>query len=303
MSANEELLPDFLAECADILEKMNSALDRLPAAPNRSELLDSVFRGIHTIKGSCGMFGFENSKSLAHELESRIAEFKAKPETLGPRDIAEIREKTSRIENLLKSRDRISNDSSVSPAPEPGAEFIRVSVARVNELLSGISEIFLIRNQMLYLFERWKGSSQEHRDFRQSWDLLDSAMRRGIGELERTAMGMRMTPVQGLFARLARAVESYQSQETGKKIRLITEGETTELDKKVLDTLGEPLIHLIRNAMDHGIETTADRAARHKSEQGVIRLSATIAGNEAVVEIEDDGKGIDPKKLVAVAAS
>jgi two-component system chemotaxis sensor kinase CheA len=166
--------------------------------------------------------------------------------------------------------------------------------------MNGISEVFLIRNQMVYLVERLRADEKDLKDFYQNWELLDGSLRRAIGDLERSAMSMRMMTVQGLFSRMARVVQSYRTQ-SNKQIEFKTEGEDTEFDKKVLDTLGEPLVHLVRNAMDHGVETPEERLKQGKAPVGSITLKAEIAGNDAVVQIRDDGRGMDPKKILASA--
>ncbi|GEM_PF-1408231 len=326
MAENDDLLPEFLAEAADIIEKIHGDLEKLPGAQDRSELITAIFRNVHTLKGSSSMFNFSRTKSIAHELETNLGKFKESPQTLNDPEIQYIRDEVQKIDELLKAKDQLDLVPGTLNSPgEPSAdtradnkellpaasktpqatvnateEYIRVTVNRVNETMNIVSEVFLIRNQMVYLVDRFKSGNLDQRDFFQTWDMLDGALRRGVGELERSTMSMRMMSVQGLFNRMARSVQSY-SAKTNKKILFQTVGENTELDKKILDVLGEPLIHLIRNAMDHGIESPSDRIRSNKPEIGTIILSATISGNEAVVEVKDDGKGIDAKKILASA--
>jgi two-component system, chemotaxis family, sensor kinase CheA len=367
MNGNDELLPDFLAETSDLLEQARAALDSLPAGGDRAEVLNSVFRAVHTIKGGAGIFGYENTKNLAHKLENLLDKWRKAPEKFNADSAARTAKALDLIETILQSGDKSSEKGSAetylladSPAPtateeaapepypgapaspesgelaslaqelmsvaaepvpekpkqepkpsapvraapspatpaaaSPQAEFLRVPVDRVQRNLDVISEVFLIRNQMTYLVEKHFASSTGDHGFLQAWEGLDNALRRSIGELESVAMSMRMMPMQGLFSRMEKTVRAYTT-ESGKEIRLEKRGEDTELDKKVLDALGEPLIHLIRNAMDHGIESPDLRRASGKPSAGTITLSAKMAGNEVVLTVEDDGKGIDAGKV------
>jgi two-component system chemotaxis sensor kinase CheA len=119
-------------------------------------------------------------------------------------------------------------------------------------------------------------------------------------ELRDTMMVLRMMPVASLFNRFRRLVHDL-SRETGKSIELVTEGETTELDKTVIERLADPMVHLIRNACDHGLETPEERAEAGKSPIGVLRLSAHQAAGEVVIAIRDDGRGIDRDRVRAKA--
>src|SRR5699024_7780012 len=115
-------------------------------------------------------------------------------------------------------------------------------------------------------------------------------------ELQDLVLKIRMQPVSVVFSRFPRMIRDL-SKELDKEMELIIEGEDTELDRTVVSELSEPLIHLLRNAADHGIETTKDRVKKGKSEVGQIRLTAHQEGNRVVITIGDDGKGLDPDKL------
>lgn len=359
MSENDDLLPDFIAESVDMIEKARHDIDTLLSGGDRAEPLNSIFRAVHTIKGGAGIFGFEKTKAIAHKLESLLGTLRGAPDLLSETDVSKIAKVIDHLEALLQNHDRLPFSAAEKPAlepeapaqgasddlsalsaelsrvaeeppvqkepaktetprprhapapaalgpsaasPAPPAEMLRIPVERVQRNLDVISEVFLIRNQMTYLVEKHFSHSGMDHEFVQAWESLDNALRRSIGELENVAMSMRMMPLTGLFARMEKTVRAYVS-ETGKKIRIQKEGEDTELDKKVLDALGEPLIHLIRNAMDHGIENPQARQAAGKSDTGLITLSAKVAGNEVVLTIGDDGKGIVPDKIKAAAAA
>jgi two-component system, chemotaxis family, sensor kinase CheA len=121
-----------------------------------------------------------------------------------------------------------------------------------------------------------------------------------LNKLQRSVMKIRMVPVEQLFRRFPRVVRDV-SKLQNKEVALVLEGETTDLDKTILDALAEPMTHLVRNAVDHGIEPPEQRIAAGKPAQGTIKLNAYHQGNQVVIEISDDGKGIDKEKVVAKA--
>ena len=123
-----------------------------------------------------------------------------------------------------------------------------------------------------------------------------------MAELRDDVLQIRMMPIGTIFARFRRLVHDLSAQ-LGKEIELVTEGEETELDKSILDQLAEPLVHLLRNSIDHGIEPAADRLAKGKPRQGVIRLVASHRGSDVVVSIEDDGAGLNRDAIRAKAVS
>ena len=121
-----------------------------------------------------------------------------------------------------------------------------------------------------------------------------------VRDLQDLAMSMRMVPLKSSFQKLARLVRDL-SHATGKQVELITEGEDTEIDRNMVDVIGDPLVHMVRNAMDHGIEPPADRLAAGKPATGRLRLSAYHAGGSVVVDLQDDGRGLDRAKILAKA--
>ena len=121
-----------------------------------------------------------------------------------------------------------------------------------------------------------------------------------VAELRDNVLGIRMLPIGTLFGRFRRVVHDL-STELGKEADLVTEGAETELDKSILDQLGEPLVHCLRNCLDHGVEPPEERVAKGKPRAGTIRLSAVHTGSDIVISIEDDGRGIDREEVRAKA--
>jgi two-component system chemotaxis sensor kinase CheA len=172
-----------------------------------------------------------------------------------------------------------------------GGESVRVPAERLDELMDRVGELVIAQSRLKQV----------------SANSPDTALRAVSEEIERlaaelrdTTMVVRMTPVSQLFGRFRRLVHDL-ARDTGKVIELVTEGETTELDKTVIERLADPLVHLMRNAADHGLETPDQRAAAGKPAAGRITLSARQAGAEVVITIADDGRGVDRARVRAKA--
>lgn len=219
-------------------------------------------------------------------------------------EISALESESSNSETVELVEAEKANEEGVKEVTEKSSsqkvDLLRVPTTKVNQALNSVWEIFLLRNQMAYLFEKNKEFLRGNIDMIQEWEMLDNALKRNIAELESTTMGMRMSDLSSLFTRMKKVVRSYQKT-SGKKINFETHGDEIELDKKVIDMLGEPLIHLVRNAMDHGIECPEDRAERNKPTEGQIKLSARSLSDKVIITIEDDGKGIDAKAILASA--
>lgn len=185
-------------------------------------------------------------------------------------------------------------------APVTHEEVLRVPLGTVNSILDHIWELFLVRNQMAHLFETNKHLFKDHHGFIQQFESLDNVIERNIHAMESKTMSLRLSPITKVFDRMEKVVKDY-CQQKGKQIQLVTKGEGIDLDKKVLDQLNEPLIHLIRNAIDHGIENSEERTLAGKSHEGQVVLSATVQGNEVSIIVADDGKGISADKILESA--
>ncbi|WP_298675675.1 chemotaxis protein CheA [uncultured Sphingomonas sp.] len=188
-----------------------------------------------------------------------------------------------------------ANDSA-APATrataKPQGENVRVPAERLDELMNRVGELVIVQSRLSQLANA-VGSSLALRS-------ISEEIERLAGELRDTMMVLRMVPVATLFSRFRRLVHDL-ARDTGKAIDLHTEGESTEVDKTVIERLADPLIHLIRNACDHGLETPAERIAAGKPEAGRIALTAHQAGGEVVITIRDDGRGIDRARVRAKA--
>jgi len=169
----------------------------------------------------------------------------------------------------------------------PRAQTLRVQVDTLESLMTMVSELVLTRNQLLEIMRR-----SEDSDLNAPFQRLSNI----TGELQEGVMKTRMQPIGNAWAKLPRVVRDL-SAELGKKIELVTSGEETELDRQLLEHIKDPLTHMVRNSADHGIEKPEERLAAGKRETGTIRLSAFHEGGLVIVEISDDGRGLDVRKI------
>jgi len=418
----QEILEDFLVEAFELIEQLDQNLVELEGNPDDLELLNSIFRVAHTIKGSSSFLNFDILTGLTHHMEdvlnkARHGDLKLTPEvmdvvlepidlmksllvairdsgndTSAGIDIANIchrldiisngeeekkevtapvvevnasyvieddntdysklsdQEVEAEIERLLKMRKeedrkrkekinqgqpalpatpilvstpsfeglsesshedaiekpitrKATSSSDTSPAKKEATssieQTIRVEVKRLDHLMNLIGELVLGKNRLLKIYddveERYEGEK-----FLEELNQVVSSISLVTTDLQIAVMKTRMLPIAKVFNKFPRMVRDL-SRELGKQIELEISGEETELDKSIVEEIGDPLVHIIRNSCDHGIEDAATRRAQGKVEGGLIQLKAYNEGNHIVIEITDDGKGLDPDLLRSTA--
>ncbi|MGL2816753.1 chemotaxis histidine kinase/response regulator CheAY2 [Helicobacter pylori] len=200
--------------------------------------------------------------------------------------------KAPKTETKAKSK----ADTEENKAPSIGVEqTVRVDVRRLDHLMNLIGELVLGKNRLIRIYsdveERYDGEK-----FLEELNQVVSSISAVTTDLQLAVMKTRMQPVGKVFNKFPRMVRDL-SRELGKSIELIIEGEETELDKSIVEEIGDPLIHIIRNSCDHGIEPLEERRRLNKPETGKVQLSAYNEGNHIVIKISDDGKGLDPVML------
>lgn len=196
-----------------------------------------------------------------------------------------------------------ANNKAAAPGGDhKSSSTIRVDHERLDHLMNLIGELIINRNRYTMIARSLEGSEDNINvaEVAQSLSETTYAMARISDDLQDTIMKVRMVPVSSVFSRFPRLVRDL-SRKSGKEVDLIMEGEETELDKSVVEVIGDPLVHLIRNSVDHGIEPEEQRLAQGKPAKGKVTLRAFHKGNSVAIEIEDDGKGIDPNKMREVA--
>ncbi|RKV60412.1 chemotaxis histidine kinase/response regulator CheAY2 [Helicobacter pylori] len=226
----------------------------------------------------------ERRAQKKQEAKQEVAPAKETPKTETP--------KAPKAETKAKAK----ADTEENKAPSIGVEqTVRVDVRRLDHLMNLIGELVLGKNRLIRIYsdveERYDGEK-----FLEELNQVVSSISAVTTDLQLAVMKTRMQPVGKVFNKFPRMVRDL-SRELGKSIELIIEGEETELDKSIVEEIGDPLIHIIRNSCDHGIEPLEERRRLNKPETGKVQLSAYNEGNHIVIKISDDGKGLDPVML------
>ena len=379
----DDLLREFLTETNEGLAKLDQELIELEQRPNDSNLLGSIFRIVHTIKGTCGFIGLPRLEKVAHAGENILGKFRDGELVVTPDAVTLILEAIDQIKYLLAEIEmnqtepagddgdliarlnrwasgdfggaaapaqiptpppviaapapsvetkEVARDSAelealfaatpgpshgpadathaaapvapqqaaaVAKAPVPAAaaddhkgpsvadQSIRIDVGVLEDLMNTVSELVLTRNQLLQILRAQKET--EFATPLQRLNLVTSELQEGV-------MKTRMQPIGNAWQKLPRIIRDL-AKELNKKIDLVMVGQETELDRQVLELIKDPLTHMVRNSADHGLEKPAERLAAGKPETGTVTLSAFHEGGHIIIEIKDDGKGLNIERI------
>jgi two-component system chemotaxis sensor kinase CheA len=317
----DDLIADFVAECRDMLEALGGEIVAWEAQPDDRARLDSIFRFVHTVKGNCGFFEFPQLEALSHAAEDVLADVRAGRRQADGVLVSAVLAVIDRIGEMIEAIDAgeempSGDDRSLIDALAEGAEqqvapatvaaevqgktasplrTIRLSVELLDRVMSTVSDMVLARNELARRLRESVGDVA-----------VDGAFERLsaiIAEMRDAITRTRMQRIENLFVGLPRMVRDL-SAELGKQVLVDIEGGDVELDREMIEMIRDPLTHIIRNAVDHGIELPAERLKAGKREIGILCVSARQSGNQILIDIQDDGRGIDGKKLVenAIAA-
>ncbi|MEL6498706.1 MAG: chemotaxis protein CheA [Planctomycetota bacterium] len=193
-----------------------------------------------------------------------------------------------------------TSKSDAPAAAAPVEQTIRVEVGRLETLMNLVGELVLQKNRFAALSRQIEGFEQLEAEFREDVNVAAGNLDRVTGDIQVAVMRTRMQPLDKLFGKYPRLIRDL-AKKTGKKINLVIEGGDTEVDKSVLEELGDPMVHLLRNSADHGLEMPEDRVAAGKDETGTIRIVAAHEGSHVSVRIIDDGKGMPRERIAAKA--
>lgn len=389
---DQELLEGFLAETTELLEKLDDDLVALEKSSDDTELLNRIFRSIHTVKGASSFLGFDLLVRVTHKTEDVLNRLRKGELTVTPEFMDTILEATELVKLLVSDikageiqerevettidkllpllAENAQVQAQVIPAPVPvaaqpepvveivsaateGAESsaeppvpfsapespaeadavppslpketaatvpqksvesmpakkaplppkpleakggddlsdnttIRVDVKRLDDLMNQVGELVLERNRMIQINQDLQQGEARRGEFNDEFGKLTKRMNFVTSELQMQVLKMRMLPVDKVFKKFPRIVRT-MARDLGKEVNLLIHGEETELDRSVVDEIGDPLIHLIRNALDHGLETPDVRIAAGKPRGGTLVLSAAHEGNQIIISIKDDG--------------
>lgn len=409
----KEILNDFLAESSEMLEALDQHFVKLETEPSNTELLNEIFRCMHSMKGSAGFLGFTHLVEVAHQAESLLNKLRQGEMTVSPFIIDIILEAVDAVKMLQSDIRETGGDShvetqgivnklaltmdsaddlmlSVSPpkkagmgttsyapspppaemapssmaeppdisslstlseappfegpvgiegvaelaavsegpvglsdvlhkmkeattrtvqaASSPGSKLsggkeedqtVRVETKRLDHVMNLVGELVLNRNRLMKLGNGLEEQDEINPALREL-NMTLAQLNLVTSDLQLAVMKTRMVPIRKVFSRFPRLVRDLAGK-LGKQVRLELVGEDTEVDKSVADELSDPLVHLVRNSMDHGLETAADRKQHGKSPEGYVRLSAQQEGNSIVIRVEDNGRGLQVEKIAEKA--
>ena len=316
----DDLIADFVAECREMLEALGGEIVAWEAEPDDRSRLDSIFRFVHTVKGNCGFFEFPRLEALSHAAEDALADVRAGRREADGALVSAVLAIIDRIGEMIAAIEAgeefpAGDDSALIAALAPGAEgpatpvaapldgqgkvasaprTIRLSVELLDRVMSTVSDMVLARNELA----RRLRESPTDVPVDGAFERLSSI----IAEMRDAITRTRMQRIENLFVGLPRMVRDL-SAELGKQVLVDIEGGDVELDREMIEMIRDPLTHIIRNAVDHGIELPADRLKAGKREIGILAVSARQSGNQILIDIHDDGRGVDGKKLVEKAVS
>jgi two-component system chemotaxis sensor kinase CheA len=334
----DALLQTFLAEAEETFAHMEQGLVALETRPNDDELLHGLFRDAHTIKGAAGLVGFDAVRDLAHDLEGVLERLRKR--TLGVSDglvtlllrsVDVLRGavsdaaggSTTASETVSGFRRRLGDAAAAPddaalrgppPPPPPGGDrpgeggeapaphqpagsgrSLRVDVTKLDRMLDLSGEIAIARGRLGEMLERGGETNAELLEAHRETDQL-------YLDLQDLIMKARMVPIGPSFHQHVRTVRDVATAQ-GKQAQLVVEGEEVEVDTAVIECIRDPLTHMVRNALDHGIEPPAARRAAGKDPMGKLVLRAFHEAGSMVIQVVDDGAGLDRKRIAEKAVA
>ena len=341
LANDPELVQEFLVEAREHLVTVETGVLTLEQNPGDPETLNGVFRSFHTIKGLAAFLGANAIQELAHETENvldrarsgqlvlteeaidlilrsadelgrRLDQANSVPlHQLTPCDpglIAELQRVTTREVTAREAPAEAAPETDQAAAraieadqPVRGAQgknsaeaaVVRIDTAKLEYLIDMVGELVIAESVV-----RHDPMIARSEDPRLSKNLTQLA--RVVQEVQKTSMSMRMVAVGSLFRKMNRLIRDL-SRKSGKPVELESFGDDVELDRSIVEELADPMVHMIRNAVDHGIESPDARQAAGKAAMGHIRLTASHDAGDIVIEIADDGKGLDAGRILAKA--
>jgi two-component system chemotaxis sensor kinase CheA len=336
VEAIDEIVAEFLVESHENLDQLDRDLLALERNPDSRDLLAGVFRTVHTIKGTSGVLAFSRLEQLTHVGESLLSRLRdgttaltdarstallqmvdairgllAEIEATGSEGDADHRELLATLSALLEDGGGDTTPEAVEGALEAQAQAratahrsavdgsVRVDVELLDSLVRLVGELVVARDQLVSCLAVGQDPTQ---DTGANSSLERSASRLSLitGQLQEQVLKTRMQPVDAVWSKMPRVVR-HLARTCGRQVRLEMEGRETEVDRSVLEAIKDPLMHLVRNAVDHGIERPEDRVKAGKPAEGVLTLRAHRQDGQVHLEVSEDGAGIDPWRIAANA--
>ncbi len=310
MSENGKYREMFVQEALEHVENLNQHLLKYEKEPNVKEYVDVLFRSAHTIKGMAATMGYDQIREICKTIEEIFDKFRKGEITitselgnvifLGIDHLRQlINDETKKIDlveflNYVKNPIGLTTNKSESDSmsvQQIKSPTVRVKMQDLDALVNLVGEMMISKMRLEQMIQTY--SSDEAREVLMNLGRL-------ITDIQYQTMKIRLVPIDQVFNRFSRMVRDV-STSLNKKIRLEMEGSGIELDRTVLDAITDPLLHMLRNSVDHGLETPSERRERGKPETGTIHLKANRMGDRVEIQVIDDGKGIDLEAIKAKA--
>ncbi|RLE14572.1 hypothetical protein DRJ04_02115 [Candidatus Aerophobetes bacterium] len=324
---DEEEKQIFLTAAHQHLSTIRECLEGLEKNPSNFDLIDALFRAVHSLKSSSHYMGVLEVKTLTEKQEEILQNLRKNKLSvsgglleslrLGYNFLFEFMENFQKgekkafnledvIEKMKKALEEDKTKTSRKTPPKKSPlkkeiveKTIRVPEAKLDSLMNLVGELVINRSTFYSIIQKLENGAEVSQISREIKEAAQT-MRRITTELQMTVTELHMLPIKTLFGKFPRLVRDL-SREKGKKINLEVSGEETQLDKMMIEKMGDPLIHLVRNAIDHGIEMPEEREAKGKPTYGTIKLSASQEGETVIIQVEDDGRGINSELLRKMA--
>lgn len=332
MEDMSQYLDLFKEEAGEILQTVNTALLSLEENPSDKQVIEELFRAAHSLKGMAAAMGFDDIADLTHKMENLMDKIR-KEELAITTPLMDIMFKASDVlqqlleqadpensrtqldlDSLIADLDKASNgdfasaeeaqkkkqigqatdtsdNGEVCAKKASPMRTVRVKLEHLDNLMNLVGELVISKARL----DQFEGSYRVP-ELSETLDRIKGI----LGDLQHEVMQVRMVPVGQVFNRFPRMVRDI-AHELGKEVELVVEGSEIELDRTILDEIGDPLVHLLRNAIGHGLESPEEREQKGKPRSGTIHLIARREKEGTVIEVDDDGGGIDTKKIREIA--
>lgn len=337
LAQDPELVQEFLIEAREHLSRIEALMIEIENGTCNTEPVHGVFRSFHTIKGLAGFLGYEAIQKLAHEVETLLDLARNSTIALTPERVDVVLQAgdaigawlnyiaepssgqppghsalVGRIKSAMQDGCAVqaadTDSSETHPSPPESvarrgsaevtkmeAATVKVATSKLEYLVDMVGELVIAQSMLKH-----NPDLAALRTPRLQRDVAQ--LSRVTAEVQKTAMAMRMVPVGQLFRKMNRLVRDL-ARKSGKKVELELVGEDVELDRTLVEELADPLVHMIRNSMDHGVEPPDEREAAGKPPVGKLRLSAAHQAGQIAVEVADDGRGLDKRRILEKAVA
>ncbi|MGE5472662.1 MAG: chemotaxis protein CheA [Ignavibacteriales bacterium] len=338
MELDQESLSLFAEDLEEDIERIDKGLLEIEKTGQEIGVINEIMRAAHNIKGSSAMVGFDRMKKITHAVENVMIDIKNGKTMITPELVTlllkcmdrvkllrdkfvlgdtnvEIDDLVEKLKDNQMARDlQVSQrEEAVQKQPVPtqaqiavqavqkadSIQTVKVNLNSIENIMNHISEIVMIQSHVFSLNKNLKRQYNKDSKFIESFGMLEH-MDKEIKRLFDEFIQLSMTPIETVFRNFPRMIRDLEIA-LGKSINLVIENVNSRLDKNIAEEIVRPLIHILRNSADHGIEMPQERLIAGKPERGVIRISTLQKGEQIIITIEDDGKGIDDQKVLATA--